>query len=202
MCRVYRAEVMRLRGDWATAQDDGQLACAELREWSPAVAGAAFYELGEIRLRTGDVDGAEAAAAELREVADRYDSTALSAAAASAAGAVALARGDTATAVGSFRAALQAWRLADVPYEGARTRVLLAQAYLRGGDRAAATLELDSAKAVFVRLGAAPDVRRIAELESDGGGQEAHRCFLFTDIVDSTTLAGALGDEAWTGLLG
>jgi class 3 adenylate cyclase len=269
MCRVYRAEVMRLRGDWATAQDDARLACEELREWSPAVAGAAFYELGEIRLRTGDLDGAEqafrqaneldhepvpglallelargnpragaalidraladnaeyrferarllptkieialvggdvaaadAAAKELREIADRYDSTALGAAAASAAGAVALARDDVGGAIKSLRAALQAWRLADVPYEGARTRVLLAQAYLRDGDRGAATLELDSAKAVFARLGATPDVRRIAALQSDGG-EEAHLSFLFTDIVDSTTLAGALGDEAWTGLI-
>ena len=39
MCRVYRAEVMRLRGDWVTAHEDAQLACVELREWSPAVAG-------------------------------------------------------------------------------------------------------------------------------------------------------------------
>jgi class 3 adenylate cyclase len=271
MCRVYRAEVMRLRGDWITAQEDAKLACVELREWSPAVAGAAFYELGEIRLRTGDLEGAEqafrqaheldrdpvpglallelargnarggaalidraladaaddrfdrarllpakvelalvlgdvagaeAAVAELRDIADRYDSTAIGAAAASGAGAVALAKGETGEAIRSLRAALQAWRLADVPYEGARTRVLLAQAYLRDGDRGAAQLELDSAKAAFERLGATPDVRRIAELQSGGAGEEAHRSFLFTDIVDSTTLAGALGDEAWTGLLG
>jgi class 3 adenylate cyclase len=270
MCRVYRAEVMRLRGEWGAAHEDAQLACEELREWSPATAGAAFYELGEIRLRIGDLEGAEqafrqaheldrepvpglallelargnaaggaalveralaeeaqhrfgrarllpakvelllalgdhagadGAAAELREIADRYDSTALSAAAATAAGAVALANGAAADAIRSLRAALQAWRLADVPYDAARTRVLLAQAYGREGDPRAAALELESAKAVFERLGALPDLRRVTEMQAGDGGEAAHRSFMFTDICDSTTLAGALGDEAWTGLI-
>jgi class 3 adenylate cyclase len=270
MCRVYRAEVMRLRGDWGAAHDDAEQACEELREWSPATAGAAFYELGEIRLRTGDLDGAEQAfgqaheldrepvpglallelargnvaagtavldraladeaqhrfararllptkvelalaagevgaaeraAAELREIADRYDSTALSAAAATAAGAVALAKGATTEAVGSLRAALQAWRLADVPYDAARARVLLAEAYTREGDPRAAALELESAKAVFQRLGALPDVQRVTELQAGDAGEATRRSFLFTDMVDSTTLAGAIGDEAWSGLV-
>jgi DNA-binding CsgD family transcriptional regulator len=68
MCRVYRAEIMRLRGDWVAAHEDAQVACAELREWSPVVAGAAFYEVGEIRLRTGDLEGAEQAFRQAHEL--------------------------------------------------------------------------------------------------------------------------------------
>ena len=47
MCRVYRAEVMRLRGNWTAAREDAQIACDELRDWSPATAAEAFYELGD-----------------------------------------------------------------------------------------------------------------------------------------------------------
>jgi class 3 adenylate cyclase len=57
-CRVYRAEVMRLRGVWAEAEADAQAACHELRRY-PLMAREALYELGEIRLRTGNLAGAE-----------------------------------------------------------------------------------------------------------------------------------------------
>ncbi|MBD0348752.1 MAG: hypothetical protein ICV59_06335 [Thermoleophilia bacterium] len=269
MCRVYRAEVMRLRGDWVAAREDAQLACDELRDWSPRTASEAFYELGEIRLRTGDLEGAEQAfrqahelgrepvpglalllhargetaraaavlerslseerdrfararllpvkvelalalgrvgeaaeaAAELREIAERYDSTTLGAAAATAEGAVALAAGDVEGAIRTLRAALQAWRAADMPYEAGRARILLAKAYREGGDARGAELELDSARVTFERLGAEPDLRAVSALRSADAGQATRRTFLFTDMGDSTTIAGALGDEAWTAVV-
>ncbi len=46
MCRVYRAEVMRLRGDWPAAQEDAQLACDELRDWSPGDGGRGLLRVG------------------------------------------------------------------------------------------------------------------------------------------------------------
>ncbi len=59
VCRVYRAEAMRLRGAWADAELEVRRACGELRLFAPKVAGSAFRELGQIRLRIGDLDGAE-----------------------------------------------------------------------------------------------------------------------------------------------
>ena len=59
VCRVYRAEAMRQRGAWADAELEVRRACGELRLFAPKVAGTAFRELGQIRLRIGDLDGAE-----------------------------------------------------------------------------------------------------------------------------------------------
>jgi class 3 adenylate cyclase len=53
-CRVYRAEIMRLRGAWAEAEAEVRRACEEMRPWSPLFTGEGFVELGEIRLRMGD----------------------------------------------------------------------------------------------------------------------------------------------------
>ncbi|MCH7718166.1 MAG: hypothetical protein IIB21_01735 [Chloroflexi bacterium] len=50
ICRVHRAEIMRLRGAWAEAEKDARFACDELqRLGSGASAGAAFRELGSTR---------------------------------------------------------------------------------------------------------------------------------------------------------
>jgi class 3 adenylate cyclase len=61
LCRVNYAEVMRFKGRLGEADQEAGRACEELRVWSPRIAGAAFYELGEIRLRLGDLDAAEEA---------------------------------------------------------------------------------------------------------------------------------------------
>lgn len=61
VCRIYRAELMRLRGRWSEAQEETLRAAAELQSFSPAITRSAFYELGEIRLRMGDLAGAEQA---------------------------------------------------------------------------------------------------------------------------------------------
>ena len=62
ICRVYTAEILRLRGDWPAAERDVRTACEELRDsgWD-TVAALGFLELGEIRLRVGDLSGAEEA---------------------------------------------------------------------------------------------------------------------------------------------
>jgi class 3 adenylate cyclase len=61
VCRVNRAEVMRLRGSWTEAEEQIGLAVAELNEFAPGIAATAFYELGELRLRMGDFAAAEEA---------------------------------------------------------------------------------------------------------------------------------------------
>jgi len=61
LCRVNRAEVMRLRGSWPEAEEEIHRAVGELNDFAPDIAGLAFYELGELQLRMGDLDAAEQA---------------------------------------------------------------------------------------------------------------------------------------------
>ena len=61
-CRVRRAEIIRLRGAFAEAEKEAQTAVQELTAFGELpIAGAGFAEIGEIRLRMGDLDGAEEA---------------------------------------------------------------------------------------------------------------------------------------------
>src|SRR5712664_2041880 len=59
ICRVHRAELMRLRGAWTDAESEALRAAQELRGFYHVGAGEAFYEIGEIRLRMGDLGRAE-----------------------------------------------------------------------------------------------------------------------------------------------
>lgn len=61
LCRVHRAEVLRLKGEWAQAEEEARRAYTELCDVNVFNAGAAFYEIGEIRRRLGDLDAAEEA---------------------------------------------------------------------------------------------------------------------------------------------
>src|SRR5918995_2104836 len=45
-CRLHRAEIMRLRGDWPKAEEQAIEACEELREYNRFVTAAGFYEIG------------------------------------------------------------------------------------------------------------------------------------------------------------
>ncbi len=60
ICRVHRAEIMRLRGWWAEAERDAVQACTELKAHGiPALAMEGFNEIGTIRMRMGDFKEAE-----------------------------------------------------------------------------------------------------------------------------------------------
>jgi class 3 adenylate cyclase len=61
MCRVYRSEIKALRGAWPEAEAEARVASDELRGFVPAGAGMALYQIGEIRLRRGDLPAAEEA---------------------------------------------------------------------------------------------------------------------------------------------
>jgi tetratricopeptide (TPR) repeat protein len=67
VCRVHRAALRRERGELADAERDARLAIEELAGSAPARAGTAFHELGEIRLRAGDLDHAEQAFREAQQ---------------------------------------------------------------------------------------------------------------------------------------
>ncbi len=59
ICRVHRAGILRLRGSLREAEHEARRAAEELVDFLADVAGEAFYELGEIHLRMGDLPGAE-----------------------------------------------------------------------------------------------------------------------------------------------
>jgi DNA-binding NarL/FixJ family response regulator len=61
LCRIYRGEVLGLRGAWAEAEREIGEAAAELLAHKPYAAAAAFDAVGEIRRRRGDIAGAEEA---------------------------------------------------------------------------------------------------------------------------------------------
>jgi DNA-binding NarL/FixJ family response regulator len=61
LCRVHRASALRWHGAWADAEHEATLACDELASLHVPNAAAGFAEIGEIRLRLGDLDGAESA---------------------------------------------------------------------------------------------------------------------------------------------
>jgi hypothetical protein len=61
VCRVHRAEIMRLRGDLSVAEEESRTATVELGSFNLMFAALAFKELGEVRLKMGDLDGAEEA---------------------------------------------------------------------------------------------------------------------------------------------
>ncbi len=58
-CRVHRAELLRISGPCETAEAEALAACEELRPWMRREFGWPLVELGNIRLRRGDLAGAE-----------------------------------------------------------------------------------------------------------------------------------------------
>ncbi|HEY2330758.1 MAG TPA: LuxR C-terminal-related transcriptional regulator [Acidimicrobiales bacterium] len=124
----------------------------------------------QIALAAGDLDLAEASATELAETAEVFDSPGLRAAAQWARGAVALAQGRPVVALGLLRMALAFWQDFDAPYDAARTRVLLAEAYQALDDTDAATRERAAARACFERLGAVADLGSLDDKPASPGG--------------------------------
>jgi DNA-binding CsgD family transcriptional regulator len=187
----YRqAEVLRLQGDFAAAEEayrdasrngwEPQPGLAQLRlaqgnleaavaairratneTTAPLKRGALLPAHVEIDLAVGDVEEARAACRELEDLADTFDSAMLSALAAHSRGAVQLAEGDARAALVSLRRAARLWQELDAPYETARARALIGSACRALGDDDAADLELEAARGSFRELGAAPDLARL-----------------------------------------
>lgn len=96
-CRIHRAEILRLRGLSAEAEQEALLACEELRPYLRREFGWPLTELGRIRLCTGNIHGAEEAFRAAHEAGwDPQPGLAL----------VHLAKGDVARAAASIRDAL------------------------------------------------------------------------------------------------
>jgi DNA-binding CsgD family transcriptional regulator len=128
----------------------------------------------EIMLAAGDVQEARNACQEVEEIARTFDTGVPGAIAAQACGAVELAEGNAQGALGSLRRAFEVWRRVEAPYAAARVRVLIGLACRALGDEDGARLELAAAKAVFERLGAAPDLARLDSLMKDAHSGHSH----------------------------
>jgi len=182
---LYRqGEILRLQGNLAAAEEAYRAASRSGREPQPGLAqlrhaqgrseaATAAIEQAlaattnwverarllpaavEIVLAAGDRERAQALTGELDEIATRYSSSFLRAHVAQARGAVALADGDARGALLALRRAWKLWQELEAPYEGARARLLAADACRAIGDEETAALELDAARATLERLGAA-----------------------------------------------
>ncbi|HEU0213291.1 MAG TPA: LuxR C-terminal-related transcriptional regulator [Jiangellaceae bacterium] len=188
-----QAELHRLRGEFAAAEEPYRLASRYGRQPQPGLAqlrlaqgqldaAAAMIRravdeapdpmsrsklLGahvDILLATGNTQTARSASGELSEIAADFDSPPLRAAAARAEGAVLLAEGEPRAALGVLRRAWTAWHDLEAPYEAARTRVHIALACRELGDEDTALMELDAARWAFQQLGAEPEIARLEEL--------------------------------------
>lgn len=61
VCRVHRAQLLQVRGEWAVAEDEIARVCDDLASMNVVAVGLALYELGEVRRMRGDLAGATAA---------------------------------------------------------------------------------------------------------------------------------------------
>jgi DNA-binding CsgD family transcriptional regulator len=231
ICRVHRAQVMQVQGDWEGAESEADRACRDMLGVHVGTAAGGQYEVGEIRrlrgdfagaeeafkrahelgrdpqpglallrlmqgridlavasmraalgatsdpldrarlcvahveiaLAAGDIDTADATTSELEQTAAAYSSPGLQAAAKGARGAVLLAQGRPQEALVELRDACRRWQEIEAPYEEAKTRLLLADAYRAHADDDAMIMELDAANGVFRRLGADWDSQLVAD---------------------------------------
>jgi DNA-binding CsgD family transcriptional regulator len=181
------AELLRLRGEFAKAEDMYREAALSGRNPQPGlsllrlaqgqveVAATAirnaldegkdrrvrFRMLGayvEIMLAANDVAAGRAGADELKTIAAALDAPFLRAVSMHARGAALLGEGDARSALATLREATTAWDLVEAPYEIARTRVLIARASEQLGDVDSADIEYEAARRAFRQLGATPDL--------------------------------------------
>ncbi len=140
ICRVHRAELMRLHGEWPEAEQQARRACDELERYGLLDAiGFAHYQVGEVRLRMGDLD----AAAEAFDRAYEYGNPAQPGLAL-----LQLARGEVAEAARSIARALTSTEgVGGVPDRAARAWLLPAQV-----DIAIAAGDLETARRAVEEL--------------------------------------------------
>jgi DNA-binding CsgD family transcriptional regulator len=156
--------LLRLRQGSAEAAAASLRAALLAETANPLIRARLRIAQAEISLVVGDRAAAEDAVVELEDTAERYVSPGFDAAARQWRGALLLASTRPDEALPTLSGACRAWRDLHAPYDCARVRMLLAEAYRALGDADGAELELTAAAEVFDRLGAAPDAAAVAEL--------------------------------------
>ena len=230
VCRVHRAEIRLLHGDWHGAIEEAHRARERAEGTSRRTVAAAFYQQAEVHRLRGEFAAAERAyrsasrggfdpqpglallrlaegastppprrsavpsapppaasgargccrpasrscwrpaihrraegpCGELEATARSFDTDALVAMAAQARGAIQLANGAAEAALCSLRSAFDLLQRAEAPYHAARARELAGLACRSLGDEEGAALELEAAATAYRKLGAAPDLARLA----------------------------------------
>ena len=193
LAHYERAEVYRVRGEYAAAEDAFDAAAEFGHSAQPgrallwlaqgrldAAAAAIRRLLAEVRdpvhrsqilaaavevvVAAGNAGSAAELCEELRAIGVSFDSTALQAAGLYAVASARLAGGEGEPAFRAAEQAMQAWALHDAPYELARSRVLAGRALRLLGDEDSAAAELEAARKSFADLGALPAVEQTAAL--------------------------------------
>jgi ATP/maltotriose-dependent transcriptional regulator MalT len=188
-----RAELYRLRGDFAEAEQAYRQAHQYGRQPQPGLAqvrlaqghvdeasGAIRRSLDEagdtvtrsrllapyvdMLLAGGDVAAARGAADELSAISAEWNTPLPSALAAHATGSVLLADGEARPALASLRRAWTLWSELGATYDAARTRMLMGVACRMLGDEDNAQMEFEAARSALQQLEAAPDLVRVEEL--------------------------------------
>lgn len=134
-CRLHRAELTRLQGDWDAAQAEIERAIPEMERWDRHHAAQGWYELGEIALRRGDRDGA--AEAFTRATGQGHDGL-------PGLAGLRILEGEPAAAEAMLAGALEALGQADAPRQAELLPVLV-EASLAAG-------HLDEARGALARL--------------------------------------------------
>ena len=137
----------------------------------------------EILLTAGRREAARAASDELTGLAATAGVPFLLASAAHCRGAVLLAEGQPAPALGALQDAGRRWEGLGLPYEMARSRILMALACRALGDHDGAALECDAARQVLERLGARLALASLEELFGPVGGAAPHAQHLRADVT-------------------
>jgi tetratricopeptide (TPR) repeat protein len=178
-CRVHRAEILRLRGACDEAEREALVACEELRPYLRREMGWPLSELGRIRLRKGDIDGAEDALLAAHRVGwEPQPGLAL----------VRLARGELPAAAAAIRDALERPSRVpskELPPDTALQRAPLLDAQVEieiaGGDLGRARAAADELERVATRfqsqaLVAGATLARGRVRLAEGDAAEAERC--------------------------
>jgi DNA-binding CsgD family transcriptional regulator len=150
------------RGDAEAAVATIRSALVEAREplERPALLAAAV----DIFRAAGDAAGVRKAADELAEIAAGCVSEVLDAMADQATGTAVLGEGDPSGALRHLRAAAAGWQHLGMPYEVARTAVVVGLSCAALGDSTSAALEFDRARDILTELAARPDLERLTSL--------------------------------------
>jgi DNA-binding CsgD family transcriptional regulator len=127
----------------------------------------------QILLAQGDVSGARTRAIDLQDIAMALGAPVVRASCLMAEGAALLAEHQAGAALGPLRRAWTEWQRLEAPYDAARVRLLIGNAYRDLGDQESAAMEFDAARWVFQQLGALPDLARVDALASHSDAKEA-----------------------------
>lgn len=119
-------------------------------------------------LQSGDLEAASRSGHDLAALAAESAVELLTAMSGIATGSILITTGEVTQAVPMLRQACEMCRDLSCPYETAEVHELLGQAARQSGDDETARLEFDTAKVIYERLGAAPDVVRVSSHVQNG----------------------------------